>query len=118
VCQSVSDLAVELEAPIITEDFRTMNQCLDDATASAVTEHARGQAASSIGKADELRNLTDAAIAALEISEPGRWALPGAPAAPSFATSSPYGRSVDRSRPASGGPREAEPSTHEMDSKP
>ena len=39
--RSVTDLAMELDAPIGTEDFRTMNRCLDDAIAGAVTEYAR-----------------------------------------------------------------------------
>jgi hypothetical protein len=43
VCQSVTDLAVELAAPISTDDFRTLNRCLDDAIAGAVTEFAREQ---------------------------------------------------------------------------
>lgn len=36
VCQSVTELAVELGAPISTEEFRTLNRCLDDAIADAV----------------------------------------------------------------------------------
>jgi hypothetical protein len=28
VCQSITDLAVELSAPISTDDFRTLNRCL------------------------------------------------------------------------------------------
>ena len=31
VCQSITDLAVELEASISTDDFRTLNRCLDNA---------------------------------------------------------------------------------------
>ena len=37
VCQSVTDLAMEMNAPISTDDFRTLNRCLDDAIAGAVT---------------------------------------------------------------------------------
>jgi hypothetical protein len=33
VCQAITDLAVELDAPISSEDFRTLNRCLDDAIA-------------------------------------------------------------------------------------
>src|SRR6202521_4001149 len=33
VCQSITDLAVETEAPISTEDFRMLNGCLDNAIA-------------------------------------------------------------------------------------
>ena len=42
VCQSIMDLALQLNAPIDVEDFRTLNRCLDDAIASAVTEYGRG----------------------------------------------------------------------------
>ena len=40
VCQSITDLAMERDAPISVDDFRTLNRCLDDAIASAVTEYA------------------------------------------------------------------------------
>jgi hypothetical protein len=43
VCQSITDLAVETRAPISSDDFRTLNRCLDDAIAGAVTEFAREQ---------------------------------------------------------------------------
>jgi len=33
VCQSITELAVELDAPISTDHFRTLNRCLDDAIA-------------------------------------------------------------------------------------
>jgi hypothetical protein len=35
VCQAITELAVELNAPISTDDFRTLNRCLDDAIAAA-----------------------------------------------------------------------------------
>jgi hypothetical protein len=41
VCQAITELAVELKAPIDTDDFRMLNRCLDDAIASAVTEYGR-----------------------------------------------------------------------------
>src|SRR4051812_20820520 len=31
ICQSVTELALERKASIATEDFRTLNRCLDDA---------------------------------------------------------------------------------------
>src|SRR5579862_2388386 len=43
VCQAITELAVELNAPISAEDFRTLNGCLDDAIAGAVTEYGRGR---------------------------------------------------------------------------
>jgi len=41
ICQAVTELAVERAAPIRTDDFRTLNRCLDDAIAGAVTEYGR-----------------------------------------------------------------------------
>ena len=41
VCQVVTELAVELMAPISGREFRTLNLCLDDAIEGAVTEFAR-----------------------------------------------------------------------------
>jgi hypothetical protein len=37
ICQSVTDLAVELETPLANSEFRILNRCLDDAIAEAVT---------------------------------------------------------------------------------
>ena len=71
VCQSVTDLAMETNAPIATEDFRTLNRCLDDAIAGAVTEHARGQQVTRDGQSNEMRNLIHAAITAFEVIQTG-----------------------------------------------
>lgn len=48
VCQAITELALELNAPISTEDFRTLNRCLDDAIAGAVTEHGRERTQSGV----------------------------------------------------------------------
>jgi hypothetical protein len=37
VCQAVTDLAVDQQMPISTDEFRTLNRCLDSAIADAVT---------------------------------------------------------------------------------
>lgn len=37
VCQSISDMAVERDAPFKVEEFRTLNRCLDNVIAEAVT---------------------------------------------------------------------------------
>ena len=71
VCQSVTDLAMETNAPIATEDFRTLNRCLDDAIAGAVTEHAREQQVGRDGQSNEMRNLINAAITAFEVIQTG-----------------------------------------------
>jgi hypothetical protein len=43
VCQAITDLAVETDRPISADDFRTLNRCLDDAIAGAVTEYGRNR---------------------------------------------------------------------------
>ena len=77
VCQSITDLAVETDAPIDTEDFRTLNRCLDDAIAGAVTEYARGQEVTRDGESQELRNLTNTAITAFEVLQSGSVGIGG-----------------------------------------
>lgn len=84
VCQSVTELAVELGATISAEDFRLLNKCLDDAIASAVTEFERAQGQSSAdGKVAhgsdrfELRNLSNAALIAFEAIKSGQVGVAG-----------------------------------------
>ena len=48
VCQSITELAVETNAPISTDDFRMLNRCLDDAIAGAVTQYGRERNQSTI----------------------------------------------------------------------
>ncbi len=38
LCQAITDLASELDTTIATEEFRTLNRCLDNGIADAVTE--------------------------------------------------------------------------------
>jgi signal transduction histidine kinase len=39
LCQAITDLAYELDTPIATDEFRTLNRCLDNGIADAVTEY-------------------------------------------------------------------------------
>jgi hypothetical protein len=71
VCQSVTDLALELGAPISTDDFRTLNRCLDDAIAGAVTQYASEQDLTRDGESSELRHLVDATLTAFEVIQTG-----------------------------------------------
>jgi signal transduction histidine kinase len=41
LCQAITDLAFERDAAFPTEEFRTLNRCLDNAIADAVTEFSR-----------------------------------------------------------------------------
>jgi signal transduction histidine kinase len=89
VCQSITDLAVEMSAPISTDDFRTLNRCLDDAIASAVTQFGREQNQSALDGetareseragflAHELRNLLNTAIVAFEVLKTGNVGVAG-----------------------------------------
>jgi signal transduction histidine kinase len=70
LCQVITALAVEQQADIGASDFQTLNLCLDDAIAGAVTEHARlrEEAISNEGTerlgilAHEMRNLLNTAL--------------------------------------------------------
>ena len=41
LCQAVTELAIDTNAPITNIEFRTLNRCLDNAIAGAVSEYAR-----------------------------------------------------------------------------
>ena len=77
VCQSVTDLAVDLSAPISPDDFRTLNRCLDNAIAGAVTEYARVQDLARDGESYQLQNLTNVAITAFEVLRSGNVGVGG-----------------------------------------
>jgi hypothetical protein len=81
VCQSVTDLAVELDAPISTDDFRTLNRCLDNAIAGAVTEFAFVEGNARDQNSVELHNLIDGAIAAFHAIRDGNVGVRGNTAA-------------------------------------
>jgi hypothetical protein len=51
VCQSVTDMAVELDAYISIGEFRTLNRCLDDAIADAVSSFESAREAAINGQA-------------------------------------------------------------------
>jgi signal transduction histidine kinase len=79
VCQSITELAVELDAAISADEFRTLNRCLDEAMAEAVAEFGRqrelqisGDETERLGFfAHELRNLLSNAMLAFEVLKGG-----------------------------------------------
>ena len=89
VCQTITALAVETQAPISTEDFRTLTRCLDEAIASAVTMCERGSQNSHTDRATdrdnermgflihELRNLVGTAVVAFEVLKTGNVGVGG-----------------------------------------
>lgn len=93
LCQAISDLAVERDAPFSVEQFRTLNRCLDNAIADAVTEFAaqrdvevaRRQAEEENERlgflAHELRNHLQVAKFAFIALESGKLAIGGSTAA-------------------------------------
>ena len=90
LCQAITDVAVEQGAAISAAEFRTLNRCLDNAIADAVTEfgHRREERTSDehmrstnerLGiLAHELRNLVHRAILAVAAMKEGSVGLGGA----------------------------------------
>jgi len=89
ICQAVTDLAMELNEELSTDEFRTLNRCLDDAIAEAVTSftHPRtridkGDAASMAERLAALsiehRRLVDIAIQSFSAIKSGNVGLTGA----------------------------------------
>jgi signal transduction histidine kinase len=93
VCQSITEIAVATDAPIGADEFRTLNGCLDDAIADAVTAYGANQQESSIAEESargtarlgffihELRNLIQTATFASEVLLKGNVGLTGSTAA-------------------------------------
>ena len=90
LCQAITDLAFETDAQIEVAEFRTLNRCLDNAIASAVTEFAyhrdfavADRQAAALNErlgyfAHELRNHLSTAVLALSVIRTGNVGLDGA----------------------------------------
>jgi signal transduction histidine kinase len=90
LCQAITDLAVERGVPIETNEFRTLNRCLDNGIADAMTEYAyqrnavvEEQDAKAMNErlgvlAHELRNLVQTATLAVSALKTGNVGLNGA----------------------------------------
>lgn len=89
LCQAITDLAVERDAPFSVEQFRTLNRCLDNAIADAVTEFVveRDETVAVQHSADvtqklgflahELRNSLQIATMAFTALESGKLSIAG-----------------------------------------
>lgn len=109
VCQAVTQLAGETGAPIMIDEFRTLNRCLDNAIAGAVTEYAYQKAAaatedgylalnSKLGPlAHELRNHLQVATNAVRAIRVGDVGLSGAIGAMLDRSLKGMGSLIDRS---------------------
>jgi len=90
ICQSVTELAAQKNAPITVEEFHTLNRLLDNAIADAVSSYGlhRDESASGQGNqglhdrmgalANELRTRLAVALKALEALKSGNVGLHGA----------------------------------------
>ena len=90
LCQAITDLAFERDAPFAVEEFRTLNRCLDNAIADAVTEfnaerdatvalQQKTDAAERVGfLVHELRNALGSATLAVSALELGNMTMGGA----------------------------------------
>src|SRR5512133_4353093 len=89
ICQSITEAAVEKKVAISSEDFQTLNLCLDNAIAGAVTEFSRQrETALGTGEAErlghlthELRNLLSTTTLAWHAVKSGKVAVGGSTAA-------------------------------------
>ncbi|HEU4580207.1 MAG TPA: HAMP domain-containing sensor histidine kinase [Polyangiaceae bacterium] len=85
ICQSITALAIEQKEPISGDEFRTLNLCLDDAIAEAVTEYSRQRERSLAAQgterlgilAHELRNMLNTAMLSFDAIKNGRVAAGG-----------------------------------------
>jgi hypothetical protein len=85
ICQAITEAAVEKKVAISSEDFQTLNLCLDNAIAGAVTEFSR-QSDEALGNGEaerlgylthELRNLLSTAMLSFAAVKSGRVAAAG-----------------------------------------
>ena len=95
VCQVITQLAIDEKAPISGEEFQTLNLCLDDAIAEAVSAYARLRERAIVDEgterlgvlAHELRNVLNTAMLSFETIRSGR-------VAPGGSTGAMHGRSL------------------------
>lgn len=66
VCQAITELAVEQEAPIPADEFQTLNLCLDDAIAGAVTGYARQRERAIAAEGTSLTTASDTTTSSIE----------------------------------------------------
>jgi signal transduction histidine kinase len=90
VCQAITDLAFERDAHIEIDEFRTLNRCLDNAIADAVTEFSYQRETAALDKAEltlnerlgslahELRNHINTATLAVTAIKAGNVGWSGA----------------------------------------
>ena len=99
LCQAITEIAVEDNVPITSSEFKTLNGCLDDAIASAVSEFGQQREQSVSDEAlehlgfltHELRNELTAAMYSFEVIQRGTVGASGS-------TGALLARTLDRMR--------------------
>ncbi len=80
VCQAVTELAVELGAAVSVAEFHTLNRCLDNAIAAAVTAWTSNLETAASARDEKLRHLVSVAISVSEMLRSAKVAPAGATA--------------------------------------
>jgi hypothetical protein len=98
VCQAVTELAVELDAPVSVAEFHTLNRCLDNAIASAVTAwtgdretDASAEEGQGASRDERLRRLVAGSIKLFELLRAGK-------VAPGGSTATVLGQNLEKMR--------------------
>jgi len=110
VCQAVTELAVKKKAPISADEFRTLNRCLDEAIADAVTAFVDERESAILGQATDLhvrlgtfgeeqRRLVDVALQTFAAIQAGNLGSSGATGAALTATLTELRGLIDRALP-------------------
>jgi len=110
VCQAVTELAGEEHAPISTDEFRTLNRCLDNAIADAVTSFGHARQVLLDDQAETLqqrlhyyalehRRLVDIALQSYAVIKTGRIGATGATGTLLFHTLEELRSLADRTLP-------------------
>jgi signal transduction histidine kinase len=105
VCQAITELAMKLDTTIATDDFRSLNKCLDFAIAKAVTEfeclHTQRQSEQENERtgflAHELKNLITTATLTFHVLKQGKVSIGGSTGAVLERTLNSLAEMVDRS---------------------
>lgn len=88
ICQSITELAMEMNAPIDVADFATLDRCFDDTVARAVTKSTSGRSQTAQSAAagsseplgvfqQEVRRLVNTAILSFDVLRAGTVGLDG-----------------------------------------
>lgn len=111
VCQAITDMAVQKKASITTDEFRTLNRCVDQAIADAVTAFGAERDIAILDQAtdlhrrlgelaDEQRRLVDIALQTIAAIQTGGIAARGATASVLVSTLTQLRELIERSLPA------------------